>query len=141
MIPMLINIKSHAYRDDETDEPINLLTYGQFSQEGGRTILEYDEVMDETMPAQHVVLTLENGSLTMIREGGYSTQMIFTQDCRYEGQYHTPYGAMDLALFCNRLKYDLTKDGGTIDLRYQLDINGQFAAVHELNLTAFPHNG
>ena len=141
MVPMLINIKSHAYRDDETDEPINLLTYGQLTQEGGRTILEYDEVMDETMPAQHVQLTLENGSLTMIREGGYSTQMIFAQDCRYEGQYHTPFGAMDLALFCNRLKYDLTEAGGTIDLRYQLDINGQFAAVHELNLTAFPHNG
>ena len=32
--------------------------------------------------------------------------------CRYEGSYHTPYGDMELAVYCTRLRYDLGEDGG-----------------------------
>lgn len=137
---MMISIKSHTYRDDDTDEPINLITFGHLSLEEGRTVLEYDETLDEESSTQHIVLVMENDSLTMIRKGLYSTQMIFGQGRRYEGLYHTPFGDMDLALFCNRLKYDLTEEGGTIDIRYQMDINGQYAAVHELSMNIFPKN-
>lgn len=138
---MLINIKSNAYRDEEADEPINLITFGHLTLDDSKRILEYDETLDESLPAQHVTLTIEKDSMVMSRDGAYSTQMIFSRGQRYEGQYHTPYGAMELALFCNRLKWDLNETGGFVELRYQMDINGQFAAIHDLSLTVFPHNG
>ena len=80
---------------------------------------------------------MENECVTLNRGGAYETQMVFRLGCRYEGQYHTPYGDMDLALYCTRLGYDLGDDGGSLELSYQLDLNGQFAAMHEMELNLF----
>lgn len=140
-IPVLITLNSCAYRDNNDEEPVNMITYGFLSIEGEKFLVDYDETLDENLPAQHVTLILEGDSMIMNREGDYSTQMIFTRGGRYEGQYFTPYGAMDLAVFCNRLKWQLSAEGGSIALSYQMDIGGQFAATHEMSITMFPHNG
>lgn len=48
---------------------------------------------------------------------------------------------MDIAVFCTRLSYDLTEEGGEVFLVYQMDMNGQFAAMHELHLEVMVKNG
>jgi len=47
---------------------------------------------------------------------------------------------MDLAVYCTRLTYDLGEDGGTVELSYQLDLNGSFAAMHDLVLRLVRQN-
>ena len=140
-IPVLITLNSNAYRDNEADEPVTMIPYGTLSIQGEKYTVDYDETLDENLPAQHVSLILEGDSMIMNREGDYSTQMIFTRGGRYEGQYFTPYGTMELAVFCNRLKWELSENGGSIVLSYQMDIGGQFAATHEKAITMFAHNG
>lgn len=70
----------------------------------------------------------------MRRSGEYATDMVFRTGCRYEGTYRTPYGDMELAVYCTRLRYDLGEDGGEVQLSYQLDLNGSFAAMHDLEM-------
>ena len=81
-----------------------------------------------------VEVKVEEESLTMTRGGEYQTQMVFRLGSRYEGMYRTPFGEMDLALYCTRLGYDLGDDGGALELSYQLDLNGRFAAMHDMEL-------
>lgn len=45
-----------------------------------------------------------------------------------------PSAAWILALFCTRLKAHLNEEGGEISLHYQMDLNGQFAAAHEMEI-------
>ena len=49
-------------------------------------------------------------------------------------------GSMDLALFCTRLKTRLDEEGGEISLHYQMDLNGQFAASHEMEIRLMRQN-
>lgn len=137
IIPVLISIRSIAHRDEGAeDEAITILTSGTLAlhNEQSATIC-YEETLDESMPPQTVEITIEDDCATMQRGGDYSTSMVFRKDCRYEGEYHTPFGDMELAVFCTRLNCQLGPDGGLIRLRYQLDLNGRFAAVHEMELT------
>lgn len=137
-IPVLISLKSNAHRDEAAeDESMSMLTSGQLEVDDTTAVIRYEESIDENMPPQPVEICVENETVTMNRGGSYSTQMVFRLGCRYEGQYHTPYGDMDLALFCTRLGYDLGDDGGALELSYQLDINGKFAAMHDLELHLF----
>ena len=137
-IPVLISLKSTAHRDGAgEDETMSMLTSGQLNVDDTKAIIHYEESIDESMPPQQVEIIVENETVTMNRGGAYSTQMVFRLGCRYEGQYHTPYGDMDLALFCTRLGYDLGDDGGALELSYQLDINGRFAAMHDMELNLF----
>ena len=137
-IPVLISLKSNAHRDEAAeDETMSMLTSGQLEVDDTTAIIRYEESIDESLPPQPVEIRVENETVTMNRGGSYSTQMVFRLGCRYEGQYHTPYGDMDLALYCTRLGYDLGDDGGALELSYQLDINGKFAAMHDIELHLF----
>ena len=137
-IPVLISLKSCAHRDEAAeDENMSMLTSGQLEVDDTKAIIHYEESIDESLPPQKVEIIVEDETVTMNRGGAYSTQMVFRLGCRYEGQYHTPYGDMDLALYCTKLGYDLGDDGGALELSYQLDINGRFAAMHDMELHLF----
>lgn len=134
-IPMLISIHSNARRDEAAeDETLTMLTSGMLELDEARAVISYEETLDEGTPAQHVTVTIEDGAATMSRSGDYATDMVFRTGCRYEGQYHTPYGDMELAVYCTRLRYDISDVGGELLLSYQLDLNGRFAAVHDMEL-------
>ena len=135
VIPVVISIRSNAHRDEVSeDETMTMLTAGELELEDEKAVIRYEEQIDESVPAQQVTVTIENECATMSRAGAYETQMVFRMGCRYEGVYHTPYGDMELATYCTRLGYDLGDDGGAVELSYQLDLNGKFAAMHDLEL-------
>ena len=56
--------------------------------------------------------------------------MVFQKGRRYESQYHTPYGTLDMALYCTRASFAQDLEGGELALQYQLDVSGQYAAMH-----------
>lgn len=98
-IPVLITIRSSAHRDqDAEDETISMLTSGQLELEDTRAVIRYEETLDESLPAQQVVMTIDEGGATMRRSGEYAMGMVFRTGCRYEGTYRTPYGDMELAV-------------------------------------------
>ena len=137
-IPVLISLKSTAHREEAAeDERMSMLTSGTLEVDDAKAVIRYEESIDESLPPQPVEILVEEETVTMNRGGSYSTQMVFRLGCRYEGQYHTPFGDMDLALYCTRLGYDLGDDGGALELSYQLDINGKFAAMHDMELNLF----
>lgn len=134
-IPVLITIHSSAHRDElSEDESISMLTSGVMELEEDRAVIRYEETLDESLPAQQVTLTVEDDAATMSRDGEYAADMVFRSGCRYEGSYHTPFGDMGLAVYCTKMRYELDADGGEIHLSYQLDLNGAFAAVHDMEL-------
>ena len=138
---MLLTIESCAHRGDDAEEPVSLITSGRLCLDGERAVLQYDETLDESLPPQHVTVTLEDGTVQVERDGDYATQLVFHKGRRYQGQYETPFGRMELAVFCTKLRYELDEDGGEIHVSYQMDLNGQFAAMHDMEITLMKQDG
>ena len=140
-IPVLISIGSLAHREEVSeDEKMTMLVSGELELTDDRAVIRYEESIDESIPPQKVEVIIEDESVTMMRGGAYATQMVFRMGSRYEGLYQTPYGDMELAVYSTRVDYDIGEDGGTLELSYQLDLNGKFAAVHDMELKLFPQN-
>lgn len=134
--PVLIKIHSVAHRDDANEsEGIDLIVSGTLSFSDSVIVIRYEEQLDENAPAEEVRITVNEDWVTMNRSGDIVTQMAFRMGSRAEGFYHTPFGDMALATYCTALSYDLNEEGGSLQMVYQLDLNGQFAAVHEMTLT------
>lgn len=140
-IPVLVSIQSCARRDDNSEEPISLMTTGTLTLSDEAASVTYQEMLDESIPPQNVTVTARDDTISMQRDGDYATQMVFQRGQRYEGVYQTPYGSMDMAIFCTRLQYDLAEDGGELLLMYQLDMNGQFAGMHTMHMQIMVKNG
>jgi uncharacterized beta-barrel protein YwiB (DUF1934 family) len=133
-VPILISIQSSAALEGEDAETISLLTAGELFPVAGGYLLRYEETMDESVQPTQVELLLEDHVATMRRSGEYDVNMVFRKGQRYEGQYHTPYGTFDLALYCTKISYAVDPEDGELHLQYQLNINGEFVAMHELEL-------
>ncbi len=142
VFPVLLSVTGSTKEQAPEDEGIHLVTSGTLSvlPEGYR--LNYRETEPETDEYQDIELMMNEKNVTMTRTGAYATGMVFEKGCRFEGVYNTPYGSLDMAVFATRVFCRLGEERGEVQLQYQLDLQGQFAAVHDLKIKyARKHSG
>ena len=107
---------------DEASDEMRLVTTGELSGKDDAWSLRYTETQPDTAETHKVTFTMQDGVVTMSREGDYRTSMIFSQGNRYESSYNTPYGALDMGIFPTQVKYSVDDARGEVLLKYQLDI-------------------
>ena len=138
-IPVLLSLSGSAQTGDGAEDgPIQIMTTGLMTLSEDSYVLRYQESQPDddgkTVTTQDVILELSPGRVTMTRLGEYGTSMVFVKDQRFEGVYHTPYGDLDMAVYATRVSCRLAPERGSVHLQYQLDLQGAFAAMHELHL-------
>ena len=137
--PVFINLLAIARYDHMPDYPIQFMTVGNlFYSDPDDVMLQYvesqqDEETGEIMKAD-ISLSLRNGRITMERKGDFSNTMVFAKGQRFEGVYHTPYGEMDMAVFTREAACRFGRSEGNVHLKYQLNIQGNYASTNELHL-------
>ncbi len=124
---------------DEAPDPVRLLTTGTLTGQPDAWRIDYTETQPGEQNAHDVVVKMQKGVVTMERKGDYATSMVFEKGRRFEGSYNTPYGALDMGIFATQVKYAVDEQKtGEVNLKYQLDLQGQFAAMHELRIRFCP---
>lgn len=132
--PILLSLHASSSVEGEQGEAIQLLTTGEWARQDGADLIRYEEALDESASPTQVQLSLQDGAVTMQRNGSYETNMVFRKGQRYESQYTTPFGTMEMAIFCTKVNYAIKEHGGTLQLQYQLDLNGQYASMHQMEM-------
>ena len=137
--PVLINLLATARYDQTPDFPIQFMTKGHLSMiREGEAMIEYTESIQdddsgETMTAK-VLLQLSGNRVTMTREGDVSNTMVFIPSHRSEGIYQTPYGSLNMGVYARNVDCRIGPDSGSVHLKYQLDIQGNYTSSNELHL-------
>lgn len=135
---VLVSVMGWTHDDDEPSDSVRLLTTGTLARRQGAWRIDYTETQPDN-EKNDVTLTLERGVVTMERSGAYATSMVFDQGRRFEGNYHTPYGDLAMGVYPTSVRYRVDgAAGGEVSLTYQLDLQGQFAAMHELRIRFCP---
>lgn len=131
---ILLSLHASASVEGEQGEAIQLLTTGEWTHEKGIDLIRYEEALEDGGNRTQVLLSLQDGGVTMLRQGAYETNMVFRKGQRYESQYTTPFGTMEMAIFCTKVNYSIREQGGALRLHYQLDLNGQYASMHQMEM-------
>ncbi len=79
-----------------------------------------------------VTLSVEGQKVTMNRKGNLTTEMIMEKGKRHTCAYATPVGVMDLGVYTNDVKSDVTENGGTLSFSYSLWADGQHLSDNSL---------
>lgn len=137
--PVLVTIAGASRGEHgEMDEPIKLMTTGELKPTTSGYMLRYQESQTDegsgTVLTQDIILMMQPGRVTMTRLGDYGATMVFVKDRRFEGAYRTPFGELDMALFATQVSVSVAADHGSVYLEYQLDLQGNYAAMHTLRL-------
>ncbi len=135
----LITVKSKSMLDGEADS-IEMLVGGYFAATDEGFEIIYDETDPETSDVTHTVVSIvTGGQITVRREGGVNTQMIFERRRRHLVYYDTQFGSLLVGITTHRIDMTLDeKSGGTLEVDYALEIDSQIANEIQLSLKVAP---
>lgn len=133
-IPVKITINTTIYKGSET-ESYELTVLGRFQQSATAVFLRYDEVMEVGKVTTTVKLN-DQGALIM-RSGALNMRMTFRRKLSTLGTYQTPFGTMQTEAFTEQLEhvFESKKNEGSLDLLYDLTIQGEKAGTYHLKIT------
>ena len=131
---VVLSICGKQYYPDQEPEIIELVTDGTLEYRDGGWDICYEETELTGMAGVTTTFRLEPGTVILERTGKLRSQMIFQQGIPHDSLYQMEFGALMIAVCATRVSYDLTQQGGTIDLTYGIDIENSAAGVIEYHL-------
>ena len=77
---------------------------------------------------------IEPGKITLTRQGRLRSQMVFQEGVRHDSLYQMEFGTLMMAVCANKVEYQLSEEGGTVDLLYTIEIEQTTAGFVDYHL-------
>ena len=131
---VVLSIRGQQNYQDQEPEVIELVTEGSMIRRGSGWEISYEESDLTGLNGVTTIFHVEKDCITLTRKGPLNSQMVFQKGVLHESLYQMEFGALMIAVCATRVSYDLTEQGGTIDLTYGIDIENTAAGVIEYHL-------
>ena len=134
--PVLLTIEGRQYYDGQTPDVIELTTEGTMQLKDGGWEISYVESDLTGLNGVTTTFRVEPERVVLTREGKLHSQMVFRLGQTHESLYQMEFGALMISVCARQVMFDLTPEGGFIDLVYDIDIEqstgGTIDAVMEM---------
>ena len=130
---MLSIIGRQAYQDQEPDT-IELVTEGVMELRDGGWDIRYEESELTGMAGVTTVFRVEPGKIVLTRSGRLHSQMIFETGKAYDCLYQMELGTLMMRICAKQMLFDITPEGGFIDLVYSIEIENTQAGEIDYHL-------
>lgn len=130
----MLSIQGRQTYQDQEPDLIELVTEGTMEFVSGGWNICYEE--SELTGLQGVTTTfrVEPGVVTLTRTGHLKSQMVFRQGQSHDSLYQMDFGALMITVCAKSVFFDLTPDGGFIDLVYSIEIEKSEAGMVDYHL-------
>lgn len=120
-----------SLQDDKTET--ELITKGVFSVSGSSYSISYEDSEATGFKGSVTEIIIEeNKYASVIRKGSAASELILETGRKHHCQYGTPYGTMEIGVYTNAIKNELTENGGDLYFKYTLDINSSYVSENEI---------
>lgn len=131
----IITVVGKQIVDGESDK-IEVFTAGDMIIEKDKVTITYPEYPEDRPELKtETTVTLEDGVLSIDRQGEMSSHLILEKGKRHECLYHTPMGQMFIGIFTDKINTELSEHGGEITAAYQLDFNRTVVSYNEFYIS------
>ena len=120
-------------KNDEGSDVTELLTQGLYFERDGKQYLLYDESEATGFEDCKTTLKLDHSDkVVMRRTGPQRSELVIEKGIRNVGLYGTIAGDLQIGVFADTIRNELTEQGGTVYFKYQLDVNSVFLSENEI---------
>jgi len=120
---VMISIKGLPVFATSDDDAFELMTDGEYLQDGGLATFSY---VESTLTGQDGMLTtfdVENDRVVLKRGDGLSGDMIFSENQKHHFLYDTPFGSVMLGIDTHSIVNNMNDDGGNLEIRYDIEVD------------------
>lgn len=135
---VLLTVLGRQTYDEADSQTIQLTTEGTMAFRDGGWDIRYEETELTGMEGVTTTFRVEAGQVTLTRSGALRSQMVFKLGTSHESLYDMGFGALFMNIHTQHLFYDITPDGGVLDLIYTIEIEHSAAGIVEYHLVMEP---
>lgn len=122
-----------AYQDQDPDV-IELVTEGVMEFRDSGWDICYLESDLTGLEGVTTVFRVEPGQVTLTRSGRLTSKMVFQTDVPHESLYQMDVGALLMRVCAKQILFDITPEGGFVDLVYTIEIENTAAGEVDYHL-------
>lgn len=131
---VVLSIRGRQTYADQEPEVIELVTEGVMELHDGGWDIRYEESELTGLEGVTTTFRVEPGKVILTRVGKLSSQMVFQEGLSHDSLYQMAFGTLMLTVRALQVFFDITPDGGTIDLVYEINIENTQAGVIDYHL-------
>lgn len=131
---VVLAIRGRQSYEDQEPDIIELTTEGTIEFRDGGWDISYEETALTGLEGVTTVFRVEPDKVILTRTGKLRSQMIFQKGLVHESLYQMDFGTMMIAVCAQFLYYDITPEGGMIDLVYNIDIENSACGTVDYHL-------
>ena len=120
---VIISIKGVQRYENADPDTMELVTAGRLEREGNSYTLSYQESELTGLEGTLTTFQIEPERITLMRVGGFNSQMVFQEGRRHMSMYNTPYGTMSIGVNTRHLTAQVGESGGDIEIDYAIEID------------------
>ena len=110
-------------KTENGDNAGEMSVLGRVTYEEDKSIIEYIENNEETGPEETTITVFNNDTVSIVRNGQFSSEMMVEKNNRHLTFYRTPYGELTMGIYGNQVEWSRDEKGAVLKMRYSLDFN------------------
>ncbi len=131
---VMLTIRGKQFYEGQDPEVIELMTEGTLEKLENGWEVNYEESDLTGLAGVTTAFRIERGRITLTRTGRLQSQMVFELGMLHESLYQMEFGALMITVCATKIQWDITENGGTVDLTYGIDIEQSAGGVVEYHL-------
>ena len=131
---VMLSVRGMQRYPEQDPEVIELVTEGTMEPYKDGWKLKYEESDLTGLAGVTTTFFVQPSVVTLTRTGPLTSTMEFREGVPHESLYQMEFGALMLTVCANKVRYDITENGGTIDLLYSIEIENTAAGQIEYHL-------
>ena len=121
-------------RTENGDNSGEMTVTGTLACENDKAIIEYIENNEETGPEETTITVFNNNTVSIVRKGQFSSEMMVEKNTRHHTFYRTPYGELTMGIYGNQVEWSKDDNGGILKMKYSLDFNNGFVSENTMKI-------
>lgn len=125
---VLVTISGLQFADGEGNEPVEIITAGDYYKRNGKHYVVYDEVVEGFAQPTRNVIKMGEDMLDITKSGVTNVHMMFEKKRKNVAYYYTPYGSLLVGIDATKIDFRETEDNIDVTVDYKLEINYEHMA-------------
>lgn len=117
---IILTISGLHETDGEADDPVEVMSPGQYYFKNGKHYVVYDEVMEGLDGVVKSTLKFTEEQVELFRSGAASTRMVFQKQQDHMAVYQTPMGPLTISLYTEDIISDIREEQINLEIYYSI---------------------
>lgn len=135
---IILTISGLYSTEGETDDPIEIISPGQYFFRNGKHYVVFDEVIEGIDGVMKSTLKFTENQAELLRSGAASTRMIFEAGKEHMMIYQTPMGPLSISVCTDDVTAEFSEEQMNLEINYSLKTEGVVITENTVHLNVCP---